>query len=248
MIRKITTLPTDNYDREKTGSESAFGRYRALSVGQQGNWALFLFEVINTCILPLPGWIGKRLRNLLLPLICGSYGRSVIIGQDCTIRNPARLQIGDCTVIEDRVCLDIKADARNLIIGRNVTIGRRTICNCAGETLGIGDGSRIAPFSRLGSKMGLEIGRNCRIGENVCFSGAGHAYADRELPIVLQAVTCNGPTIVGDFVTIGARSTILDGVKIGNNVFIADDSLVNRDIPDNSVAVGVPAAIQHTGD
>ena len=96
--------------------------------------------------------------------------------------------------------------------------------------------------------MGLEIGRNCRIGENVCFSGAGHAYADRELPIVLQAVTCNGPTIVGDFVTIGARSTILDGVKIGNNVFIADDSLVNRDIPDNSVAVGVPAAIQHTGD
>ncbi|RPH38927.1 MAG: hypothetical protein EHM86_08705 [Desulfobulbaceae bacterium] len=248
MIREKTTPLTDNFKSKNTGPESAFGRYRALSVGQQGNWTLLLFEVINTCILPLPGWLGKRLRNLLLPLICGSYGRSVIIGQDCTIRNPARLQIGDCTVIDDRVCMDIKADARNLFIGRNVTIGRRTICNCAGETLKIGDGSRIAPFSRLGSKMGLEIGRNCRIGEHVCFSGAGHAYADRQLPIVLQAVTCKGPTIVGDFVTIGDRSTILDGVKIGNNVFIADDSLVNRDIPDNDAAAGVPIAIQFTGD
>ena len=248
MIREKPHLHTGNLSKEKARSESAFSRYRALSVGQQGNWALLLFEVINTCILPLPGWIGKRLRSLLLPLICGSYGKSAVIGQDCTIRNPAGLQIGDYAIIEDRVCLDIKADARKLIIGRNVTIGRRTICNCAGETLRIGDGSRIAPFSRLGSKMGLEIGRNCRIGENVCFSGAGHAYADRELPIVLQAVTCKGPIIVGDFVTIGDRSTILDGVTIGNNVFIADDSLVNRDIPDNAVAAGVPIAIQFTGD
>ena len=64
------------------------------------------------------------------------------------------------------------------------------------------------------------------------------------LPIVQQAVTCKGPTILGDYVIVGDRATILDGVKIGNNVQIAPDSLVIRDIPDNSLVAGVPARIQ----
>lgn len=248
MIRGKLTNLIDRCRRELAKPESALGRYRLLAVGDRGNAALLFFELVNTCILPLPGGIGRSLRNLLLPHLCGAFGRAVKIGADCTIRNPAKIRIGDHTVIEDRVCLDAKPTALGLIIGREVTIGRRTICNSVGETLSIGDGTRIAPFCRLGSKMGLAIGKSCRIGEEVCFSGAGHAYADRELPIVLQPATCKGPTVVGDFVTIGDRSTILDGITIGNNVLIAADSLVNRDIPDNSVAAGVPVRIQPKGE
>jgi acetyltransferase-like isoleucine patch superfamily enzyme len=248
MIRgKITNL-IDRCRRGLSNKESALGKYRLLAVGDQDNSALLSFELINTFILPLPGGIGRWLRSLFLPRVCGAFGRSVTIGTDCTIRNPAKIRIGDHTIIEDRVCLDAKPSALGLIIGRGVTVGRRTICNSVGETLSIGDGTRIAPFCRLGSKMGLSIGKGCRIGEEVCFSGAGHAYADRDMPIVLQPATCKGPTFVGDFVTIGDRSTILDGVTIGNNVLIAADSLVNRDIPDNSTAAGVPVRIQPSGD
>lgn len=248
MIReKIATLTTQ-FKQGLSSPDSALGKYRTIAVGNQGNFALLVFELINTFILPLPGLIGRWSRSFLLPFACGSFGKSVIIGTDCTIRNPARIRIGDYVVIEDRVCLDAKPSALGLFIGNNVTVGRRTICNSVGETLSIGDGTRIAPFSRLGSKMGLSIGKNCRIGEEVCFSGAGHAYADRDMPIVLQPSTCKGPTTVGDFVTIGDRSTILDGIRIGNNVSIAADSLVNRDIPDNSIVAGVPAEIQQIGD
>ena len=48
---------------------------------------------------------------------------------------------------------------------------------------------------------------------------------------------------IGDNVFVGTNSTILYDVKIGSNVVIGAGCLVNRDIPDNSVVVGVPARV-----
>ena len=53
---------------------------------------------------------------------------------------------------------------------------------------------------------------------------------------------------IGDNVFIGSNSTILCNVKIGSNVIIGAGSLVNKDIPDNSVAVGNPARVIGTYD
>ena len=53
---------------------------------------------------------------------------------------------------------------------------------------------------------------------------------------------------IGDNVFIGSNTTILYDVKIGSNVIIGAGSLVNRDISDNSVAVGVPARVIGTFD
>lgn len=53
---------------------------------------------------------------------------------------------------------------------------------------------------------------------------------------------------IGNNVFVGAHSSVLCNVKIGNNVIIGAHSLVNKDIPDNSVAAGVPAKIIGTFD
>ena len=42
---------------------------------------------------------------------------------------------------------------------------------------------------------------------------------------------------------IGARVNILPGVTIGENAIVGTGSVVTKDIPDNCVAVGVPAKI-----
>ena len=49
------------------------------------------------------------------------------------------------------------------------------------------------------------------------------------------------PITVGDNVYIGNCTLIMPGVNIGNNVVIGAGAVVTKDIPDNSVAVGVPA-------
>ena len=52
-----------------------------------------------------------------------------------------------------------------------------------------------------------------------------------------------GKITVGNNVFIGNRCLILPGVAIGNNVVIGAGSIVTKDIPDDSVAVGVPAKV-----
>lgn len=56
------------------------------------------------------------------------------------------------------------------------------------------------------------------------------------------------PISVGDDVYIGLNSMILPGVRIGNRVIIGAGSVVTKDIPDNSVAVGIPARVIKTTD
>ena len=51
------------------------------------------------------------------------------------------------------------------------------------------------------------------------------------------------PITIGNDVYIGIRTTILPGVTIGNRVIIGACSVVTKDIPDNSVAAGVPARV-----
>ncbi|MFI3227137.1 MAG: acyltransferase [Clostridia bacterium] len=52
-----------------------------------------------------------------------------------------------------------------------------------------------------------------------------------------------GKVSIGNDVFIGAKSVVLPNVKIGNNCVIGAGSVITKDIPDGSVAVGVPARV-----
>lgn len=57
-----------------------------------------------------------------------------------------------------------------------------------------------------------------------------------------------GPIVIGKNSFIGCRTTILANVHIGDNVIIGAGSVVNRDIPSNMVAAGVPCRVICTLD
>lgn len=57
-----------------------------------------------------------------------------------------------------------------------------------------------------------------------------------------------GCVTIGDDVFIGAHAIVLPNVRIGNRVIIGAGSVVTKDIPDNSVAVGSPAKVVGTYD
>ena len=50
--------------------------------------------------------------------------------------------------------------------------------------------------------------------------------------------------IIGNNVDIGAGAKVLGKIRIGNNVLIGANAVVISDVPDNSIAVGVPAVIK----
>lgn len=77
------------------------------------------------------------------------------------------------------------------------------------------------------------IGENCRIFGNVTL---GCKWTENEEPGL--------PPRIGNNVMIGAGAVILGDISVGDNSIIGANAVVLEDVPDNSIAVGVPAAIR----
>jgi acetyltransferase-like isoleucine patch superfamily enzyme len=56
------------------------------------------------------------------------------------------------------------------------------------------------------------------------------------------------PVVVDNNVFLGVGAIILPGDTIGDNVVVGAGAVITRDIPSNSVAVGVPARVINTGN
>lgn len=90
----------------------------------------------------------------------------------------------------------------------------------------------------------ITIGKNCHITGGVSFithDGGTLLFRDK-----VPDLEITKPITLGDNVYIGNYSIIMPGVHIGNNVIIGAGAVVTRDIPDNSVAVGIPARVVKT--
>ena len=92
----------------------------------------------------------------------------------------------------------------------------------------------------------ITLGDNVRISRDVIFSTHdGGSWVFRREGKYRDVVRF-APISVGDNTFIGARAIILPGVSIGANCVIAAGAVVTRDVPDGSVAAGVPAKVIST--
>jgi maltose O-acetyltransferase len=117
-------------------------------------------------------------------------------------------------------------------------VGDNIILEGDGQII-IGEFSHIAHGSWL-SAFGdtkIEIGKYVRIAQNVVMltanAKANQVYSE-EKAIILNC----GDIVIEDFAWIGCNVFIKEGVRIGRNVVVGANSVVVRDIPDNSVYVG----------
>lgn len=109
-------------------------------------------------------------------------------------------------------------------------------------------GSRIALGDHVYANTGLTviddtfvtIGSHVMLGPRVTISAASHPV-DPELR--RQAYQYDLPVTIEENVWVGAGATILPGVTIGKNSVIGAGSVVDRDIPPDVVAAGVPCRV-----
>lgn len=104
----------------------------------------------------------------------------------------------------------------------------------------------------------VEIPYNVIIGKGLYI---GHPYGITINPRAVIGANCNihkgvtigqenrgkrkGTPVIGNCVWIGVNSTIVGGIKIGDDVLIAPNSFVNVDVPDHSVVFGNPCVVKH---
>ena len=98
--------------------------------------------------------------------------------------------------------------------------------------------AKIAPGLFIDHGMGVVIGETAEVGENVT---------------LLQGVTLGGTSLrrekrhptLGNNVVVGAGAKIIGGFKIGDGSRIGAGSVVVREVPPNSVVVGVPGRVTY---
>ncbi|MFJ8070371.1 acyltransferase [Peribacillus sp. NPDC096447] len=82
----------------------------------------------------------------------------------------------------------------------------------------------------------ISVGRNTVIGYNTTI--LAHEYLIQEYRL--------GDVVIGDEVLIGANSTILPGVSIGNGAIVSAGTLVHKDVPEGAFVGGNPMKIIYT--
>jgi len=187
------------------------------------------------------------LRGSLIKFSFKSSKGFVFIGKNVRLKHKNLISTGKTTFIGDYV--EINALSRNGVqIGDNVSIHRSTIIDCTGGIRSIGEGIQIgnsvgfSPNCYIQVRGSVKIGDNVIFGPNVKIFSENHNFHDINTPITSQGETRKGVNIESD-VWVGSSAVILDGVTIGKNSIIAAASLVNKDVPPNSIVAGIPAKI-----
>ena len=118
----------------------------------------------------------------------------------------------------------------------------------------IGYNCRIGDHVHIAAGEKVLIGDNCLLASKIYISDISHgnysntsSASNPTIPPNERALTTS-PVIIGDNVWIGDNVCILPGVTIEEGCVIGANAVVNKDIPKNSIAVGVPAKVIKTFD
>lgn len=142
-----------------------------------------------------------------------------------------------------RICRHSRIDVmpfNNFVLGNDSTIEDFcTVNNGVGDVL-IGDRTRVGMSNVIIGPV--TIGNDVMFAQNIVLSGLNHGYEDINVVPHNQPVT-KKVILVEDEVWIGANSVVVAGVTIGKHSVIAAGSIVTKDVPPYSVAVGNPARV-----
>jgi serine acetyltransferase len=88
----------------------------------------------------------------------------------------------------------------------------------------------------------VRIGQNCMIAGQCGVIANNHIFSNPHIPIREQGVTREG-IVIEDDCWLGMGVKVLDGVTIGMGSVIGVGTVVTKNVPPFSIAVGVPAKV-----
>lgn len=176
-------------------------------------------------------WIINRINKIRWKhLKWNKIGKSNI-GKNFSVVSPDRISIGDNFYAEDNFKIQAWTTYQNqtfnpfIDIGTNVSIMENCHISCCNR---------------------IKIGDGCLLGANVFITDNFHGDNSREqleLPPINRSLDVRGEVKIGKNVWIGRNVCIMPGVTIGDGAIIGANAVVTKDIPEYSIAVGVPARI-----
>ena len=154
----------------------------------------------------------------------GRLGRGALMCRSVRVDGPRSMEIGAHTIIQERSWLYAEGTQDSSI------------------SLRIGEGCAIGYGNHFAAVRDVTIGNNVLTANNVYISDNAHSYEDITLPILKQPVAFRGAVSIGDGTWLGENVCVI-AARVGRNCAIGANAVVTHDIPDYSVAVGIPAKV-----
>lgn len=103
----------------------------------------------------------------------------------------------------------------------------------------------MGPYGYVGPRAeipaGVSMGKYVMIGPDLLITGNDHVFDRPGTAVIFSGRPPAKTTQIGDDVWIGARVTLMRGIRIGHAAAIAAGAVVTRDVPPYSIVGGVPA-------
>ena len=129
---------------------------------------------------------------------------------------------------------------RRFALGQHSVVESYSCINNAVGDVVIGDHTRIGIHNTIIGPV--TIGNHVNLAQGITVTALNHNFDDTTKRIDEQGIATK-PVVISDDVWIGANAVILPGVTIGRHVVVAAGAVVTKDVPDNTIVGGVPAAI-----
>ena len=222
-------------------SESGLKTYRKMVVGDASFFKFIDFELSTFLLGNLGGIIGFGLRSLAYPILFKQCGKRPAFGKSMVLRGVNKIEIGNKVLFDDFSVLDARGKNASIYIGDFVSLGRNSGLISKNGNIKIAKGVNIGTFCRIATENSIEIGESSLVAAYSYIGPSNHRQDDRTGSFISQEMENKGGVKIGKNVWIGAHTTIMDGVSIGDNSIVGAHSFVNKDVPPNSLALGVPA-------
>lgn len=168
--------------------------------------------------------ITQIIRQILIRRQIGSLGKNCFIGAYYCFTGK-KVFVGD-----------------NVAIAPGAWIRANPILNGDDLELRIEDGCNIGRFNEIYATKSIILEKNVLLAERIYISDNLHGYSNPDIPIMHQPIMQNKTVRIGEGSWIGSGVAVL-GAHIGKHCIIGSNAVVTHDIPDYSVAVGIPAKV-----
>ncbi|MBQ8426688.1 MAG: acyltransferase [Clostridia bacterium] len=186
----------------------------------------------------------KQYRKEYYSKLLKKMGDDVEIGKDVKIVNPQYVSLGKGVKIGDGVTLIARGEG-GIEIGNGVLIQERVYIDTQTEEFGyvkVGANTYIGTGTTIFGHVGLEIGENCLLAQNITITPYSHKHSDANTLICKQGGFMEKVTI-GDNSYLGMGVCVMYSGNIGEGAVIGAHSTVVKEIPPYTVAVGTPAKV-----
>jgi lipopolysaccharide O-acetyltransferase len=150
---------------------------------------------------------------------------------------------------EDSHIIDPFEIGENIYVGSNTTILENARIKCLNDLSGTKASIRIGSNCYLCYNLTILAAADVIIHDNVLIASyvlittENHGMnPESSIPYMNQPLTY-APIEIGEGTWVGEKVSILPGVKIGKKCIIGTNAVVTHDVPDYSIAVGIPARV-----